>query len=272
MVESREAQLVIAVLARDVVGRIARALGEQGIDVMPLKGVLLHALVYHDPRERPMSDVDLLVRPQHLSRAEDLLVRRNYAKRGRGARGISVLLTDPATRIDVDLHAHLFPPGLFRLRTEDVFARATVSAAELGASVHVPDARDLYAHLVGHFVHGRHGAEDAVHLEDFRRTATVFGLDPATVAAHLEECGLGRAARYTLALARERGDEFAARVLAELRSDATGDAMAAGARRAMTRGRRSTAVWTHALNASLPRAAGSLALQTVDVLARRWRR
>lgn len=57
----------------EVVRRLdERATGE-GVAVLPLKGVALHAIGIYVPGERPMADVDILVRPRDAERTKHIL-------------------------------------------------------------------------------------------------------------------------------------------------------------------------------------------------------
>lgn len=260
-----------SVVARDLVRRLARALAAEGIDVMPLKGVLLQQHVYADPLERPISDVDLLVRERDFARATAVLAREGLDVFLHGEAGTSVTLREARSGFLVDLHQRLFSPSWFRLGTGELFARARRDEALFDAPVYVIDALDLYAHLVGHFVKGRLGARDAHHVRDFAVVAERFALDARAVAQHLERHGLARAARYALGVARDAGgDAFAADVIAALRVDLLGDAIARVARVALQRPLAPVAVVpTHLLNASVARAARSLAVHAADVVRRR---
>ena len=53
--------------------QIDQSAREAGVAIMTLKGVALHALGLYTRGERPMADVDLLVRPQHAARAARLI-------------------------------------------------------------------------------------------------------------------------------------------------------------------------------------------------------
>ena len=66
--------LVIDELTR----RIDRAACEQGIGLMALKGTALHARGVYAPGERPMADVDLLVREEDWARAARLLTTLGF--------------------------------------------------------------------------------------------------------------------------------------------------------------------------------------------------
>jgi hypothetical protein len=54
---------------------------EAGIEVMPLKGVVLSLLLYGDPGLRQCGDIDLLVRPERLDEAVPLLLAHGYLPR-----------------------------------------------------------------------------------------------------------------------------------------------------------------------------------------------
>ena len=54
----------------------------QGLAVVALKGAALHALGVYRPGERPMADIDLLVRPADVERAADMLASLGYLQTG----------------------------------------------------------------------------------------------------------------------------------------------------------------------------------------------
>lgn len=59
---------------------VLRTATEAGIDVMPLKGAELAPAYYPTPALRPLSDLDLLVRPRDVARMGHLLQQRGYAE------------------------------------------------------------------------------------------------------------------------------------------------------------------------------------------------
>lgn len=96
-----------------------QTLSDTGIPVMLLKGAAVAHLVFADFTERPMSDIDLLVHPDDVSRAHSALISVGWAPRfspdfdGWYA-GMHHLppLTDarsPALQVGLDLHTQLFP-------------------------------------------------------------------------------------------------------------------------------------------------------------------
>lgn len=58
--------------------RIVRAFAAADIPVLPLKGPVLAALCYRDPSLREYSDLDILVRREHLRQAENRLANLGY--------------------------------------------------------------------------------------------------------------------------------------------------------------------------------------------------
>lgn len=59
--------------------RISGLFAQAGIDCLTLKGAALAGTLYPDPATRPMNDLDLLLRPQHIRRALGVLRRAGYS-------------------------------------------------------------------------------------------------------------------------------------------------------------------------------------------------
>lgn len=59
--------------------RILRALRDQGIDALPMKGITLALLAYRDPDLRRSGDIDLLVRPGDLSQVVSILENEGFS-------------------------------------------------------------------------------------------------------------------------------------------------------------------------------------------------
>jgi hypothetical protein len=271
MSDAREGFVFLAaVLARGLVGRCARALELEGIPVMALKGVVLHTLVYDDPAERPLSDVDLLVPPERHADAVEALLASGFRVKEPSASWAKVLV-HPNLPLEVDLHRALFPPGLFALEPRALFARARRDVSAFGAEVFVPDAYDLYAHVIGHFAKSRMDERNGRAFGDLERIARRLSLDPALCAARLTEAGLGRAARYTFS-ACPAPDAFARAVLRALPEDRVGDGLAALSLGLARRARQPSA-WSapaaHLVNRTLSAGLRSLAAQGREALERR---
>jgi hypothetical protein len=200
-----------------------RALHTTDVEVMPLKGVLLRRLVYDDPAERPVGDVDLLVRGRDVRRAHEAL----------DAAGFEPIFLEPMERersfrhrrlgLLVDLHWQLFYDDYFDFDAEGLFARASHDATSFSTPVWRMSPLDLYAHVL---VHAGFTAwvQPAPRLYDIARVADRLHIDPSSAAAHLRAHGMAAFARYALRLAARHGDPAHPRaVLAALGDDPVRD-------------------------------------------------
>jgi hypothetical protein len=254
--------------ARAVLREVALQLKAADVDVMPLKGVLLQSELYAAGPARRMLDVDVLVRSHDYPRALRLLRATGAVCRANGAWESYVCL--PHRRYPVDVHRRLLLPGSFGLSTAEVFARARPDSNLFGAPVWLPDPLDVYAHLVGHFLCSHAQPDDPERLRDFARVSSAGRMLPARCALHLQENGLGRAARSVLPqIIAMTGDGFAAEVLASLPPDRLGDALVRAVRAnqaGVSRGGGSArgALSTHLLARSLAAGALGLSLRLVD--------
>lgn len=132
-------------LARHEHARVAleQVLGgcrESGIDVLPVKGVLTARLLYTDPGQRPIQDVDLRVRSRDLPRVRRTaercgwrLLARSWAYRTLAFDVLGFL---------VEFEAHVGPPGLCALRVEDMITRAQRAIDPLGFPHLQPELHD----------------------------------------------------------------------------------------------------------------------------------
>lgn len=244
-----------ALLAEDIVRDVAGRLSVCGIDVMPVKGALLHKLVYDDPAERPMSDVDVLVRSTDAVRARDVLVSAGYAPTEYPWQ-FSTEYRSPFELV-LDLHTSLFDEARYRLSTSEVFSRARRDSRLFGAPVLVQHPLDIYAHLVGKFASDHLDQTATERLRDLFLAAQRLDLAPDDTALHLLKCGMRRAARYVLPLSHNAfHDEFATAVLALLPPDPVGDTLAHLGRRVIAHRAPDSpagAVVAHLLNDTVPR-------------------
>ena len=64
--------------ATALVADVARRLSHEGIEVMPVKGALLQHWLYEDPADRPLTDIDLLVRASDFPAAHAVLADNGY--------------------------------------------------------------------------------------------------------------------------------------------------------------------------------------------------
>lgn len=114
--------------------RAVEALDQAGIPALALKGPVLSAAVYGDPTLRTFSDLDLLVRPEHLDRALNILLALGYmplvaADTGHVRHSVRarhhLSLHNPQSGVTVELHWRLARARSdLRLSVDEVFARA----------------------------------------------------------------------------------------------------------------------------------------------------
>jgi hypothetical protein len=266
---SSRRRYAISIVAREILREAAQALTAHGIAVMPLKGVLMQQILYADPAERLVSDVDVLVPEADFWRAVALLVAAGFRPEKAGRSLIEVALRSDKG-LSIDLHRRLFSPGRYALSTSSVFRRAHVDEQLFGTPVHIAHPHDTAAHLVGKFVSDHVTRDVDPRLAELLRWCEHCGIEPGRWARHLRDTGLARAARYTLELGVQRmQSRFFRATLDALPSDRVGRGCARLAQQLIP-GLAATpfaAVPAHLLNASLWRGAVSASAVTFN----RWR-
>ena len=212
-----------------------RALHGAGVDVMPLKGVLLRRVAYDDPAARTVGDVDLLVRGRDVRRAHEALVAAGFSVIFLEAGERERCFRHPRHGMLVDLHWQLFYEDYFEFDAEGLFARASLDATGFPTPVWRMSDRDLYAHVLAHAGFAS-WVVDNPRYDDIPRVAARLRLDPEALAAHLAAHGMTRFARYALrAVIRATADPHSRAVLAALPKDPLGDALALATLAAMPR-------------------------------------
>lgn len=205
-------------LALTLANRVIEACAARGVVLMPLKGVLLLARWPALRGRRDLVDVDFLVRPSDLETVTSVLRSLGFEPTVRSSAGAT--FASDAWPLAIDVHAFLFPHGLFGLSTESVFSRASLDDGLFAAPVARMSDEDLFAHLVGHFVKGRGTFRRDTSLDDLRwlqQRDCLSVRDAHAVAARLRQSGLRRAAGYVLGHHSVREEPVASAVLDALR-------------------------------------------------------
>lgn len=197
------------------------------VPVLLLKGAALGAVADATFRLRPMTDIDLLVRPADVPRARAALLAAGWSETedpalhallGAGHHHLPPFLDPRLPGIRVELHVSLFPDDHSFAFDESALWRDARPAPAPFAGAQVPSPEHLLLHASIHFA-WQHtmlfGAWRTFRLADVVSTRDDFSWDRFAAAAH--EARAATAAYWTLRLAdRMSGVTVPAAVLARL--------------------------------------------------------
>lgn len=139
--------------------RIAGAMNASNVPLLVLKGGALNLTVHDRPDERPMGDLDVMVRPEDLRAAiaalEGLgavrgqpLVRQDFFPRFYHETEFKLGDVCP---VRIDLHVRPFRPLRYAQRVPDDALWARACPVRIGgATVLIPSAEDMLVHLAAH--------------------------------------------------------------------------------------------------------------------------
>jgi hypothetical protein len=136
------------------------AFKQRGVPCMPLRGPALSLQLYGDPTVRPMGDLDLLVKREHLSESTTILKGRGFCEVDRRpgfaeefSYTLELIRTDRHGALIVEPHWSIaYPPFLETFDMERVWQRAT-TAQVCGVDTSVLSPADLFLHLALHVIH-----------------------------------------------------------------------------------------------------------------------
>ena len=166
---------------------IIEAFGEQGVRVLVLRGPALAFSLYEDPAMRPSGDLDLLVIPEQVVQARDILESLGYrclAKRFETSKDFFreecfIHQENPGSTFPIDLHwvhweLHPFFKGSEEVDIRDLFQR--------GWKVETPTLTFETLHPVDYLIHS------AIHLIMIHRNEMRLSwiYDTALLAQHLQ--------------------------------------------------------------------------------------
>jgi hypothetical protein len=175
---TRQATLVAAnnLRARAALEPLFEGLNQAGIEVMLLKGAALNRSMYARPDLRPMTDVDLLIKPQDVPSTTALL------KSAGCRRGFDLIrddffpkyhyeaefLTDSTNPVRIDLHARPFRPlRVSRTMPDDAFFDDAACVQWGNAEALIPSTENMLIHLTAHAAF--HGCSRLLWLYDIHR-------------------------------------------------------------------------------------------------------
>lgn len=209
---------------------VLRAFADRGVDAVVVKGFMLSSLVYAEPHHRPFNDLDVLIRPADVDRAEQALTAAGFAQGEVGADGTLVPFTanraegyarelqhlaefvklaSGGQRLSVDVHT----------RFHTVFDHAALDAEAMRAAAVTSTAFpgrhlgpiDVVVHLAYHAWWDTQSVDKVRSLSDLRlshlgdivRTMRVWDLGCAEVLARAGEVGGHAMATWALWLVEE---------------------------------------------------------------------
>lgn len=197
-------------------GHLAAALGDvldafeaDGVEVIPVKGLVVAETLYGDVAARPCADLDVLVRPRQLDDAREALRAIGFRQRAKpGYKALVHPFHDPAwargsgvDQVRLELHWALWADSERRLGTTGLWDRA-VAATVAGRSVRSLSIEDTLLHLA------IHRTRSALRLRWVVDVAELLRRHGATLdwAAFLDRAGRARARTASwvvLSLARD---------------------------------------------------------------------
>ncbi|MCH7526532.1 MAG: nucleotidyltransferase family protein [Planctomycetes bacterium] len=200
-------------LAVSRLGRIAAAFADRGIDLLVLKGAALLATAYDDLGHRPMCDIDLLIRPGDVRRADRLLEELGFR---RGANHVrrdffpkyyyeAEYLSRGPHPLRLDVHVRPWRPLRYsRIVPEDALWDTPRTVTIDDATFQAPHDVNMLIHLLGHFAF--HGAGRPLWTVDIYRfiTRRRADLDWDEFTTRLRRWQLLHAARLAIHRTEER--------------------------------------------------------------------
>jgi hypothetical protein len=203
---------------------LLRAFRARAIDVLVLKGPVLAETLYPAPSLRWFSDLDLLVRPGDVARADDLLQALGWTRTERDHTWAFDVAYDGETeyraidRAPVDLHWRLLNAARYpwnRAGMDGAWARA-VPVTIAGEPARTLAAEDLLVYLAAHLAVQHAGVGLRWHLD--LALLVDRGVDWPSVLVRAREWHMARATAFALACAHATfGVVVPAAVLDELR-------------------------------------------------------
>jgi len=202
-------------LRRRELARVLKAVQQAGAPVLLLKGAALAYTVYPYPALRPMGDLDLLVRREHLELARGALERLGYVHQPEPPQRLNPFNTEFTGEVSfrydtaghstlVELHWELLPVELFRrtaaLNVEAWWARAApLRVGETAGLSLAPE--DALAHVCLHLA--MHGFAHLLGYGDMAHIVAEGRLDWESFVGRVQRARIGVACYFSLWWARQ---------------------------------------------------------------------
>jgi hypothetical protein len=168
-------------VARSALTALAASAGRAGVDILAVKGVVTSTLLYGDRSERPLTDLDVRIRPRDFRR----VLRLTREQRWRLAtHHWSYLSADiELGGIMVDVEATIGPPGILALSVDDMLRRARRDPD----GFFVPEVHDHAVLLTVNAFKDRLPLAQPWSVEDLRRIVVAPGFEVRTYVERLRD-------------------------------------------------------------------------------------
>jgi hypothetical protein len=187
---------------------ILRALEDENIPAVLLKGAYLAHAVYESISLRPMCDIDLLVKPADAHRAEEVLVGLGYRSMAGHFPGVDYARLHHLAPLHkdcsaVEIHHHIVPPGNpLSVDLNGLWSRVrTVEIA--GAKAYALSPEDLVLHLSVHAAYNHRFAVTVRTLCDLDAVLRRETVDWEKLATIAQDAAASRFVACTLAVAED---------------------------------------------------------------------
>lgn len=186
------------------------AMAAAGVEVIPVKGLVLTEMLYGNLALRPAGDIDVLVRPEDLPAARDALRGLGYAQAARPAyeerhhpfHDAPYFRPGPFRDTALELHHGLAAPRQFRMDAASLWERS-VSAELFGRPLRILGPEDTLLHLAVHRARAPLRLRWIVDIAELMRRANA-DLDIGFLLAQARAIG----ARTTLSMTLELSDRL----------------------------------------------------------------
>jgi len=163
---------------------VLAAFEQEKIPAVLVKGIVTSALLYDDPSERPMFDVDVRVLPEDHARVAELARNRGWHVResSRVYKNHTLVIDG----VEVDVEGYIGPRYVCWLTTRDLLARATPSDA-LGFRALMPDFTDHVVLMLVNVFKDKLELARPWSLQDLERVPRHSSFDANAIAARVRE-------------------------------------------------------------------------------------
>lgn len=166
--------IFVSELQKKIAGKIFTLFDDNGIEYMPLKGILLKEL-YTYPEMRAMGDLDILIKLEQYPKIKELLVAREYTEVTESDHELIWMKKN----IHIELHKRLIPSY-----NKDYYAYFgdgwSLAVPEYGTRYKMDDEDQLiylFTHLAKHYRNGGIGIKQMVDLYLYRKSKPNMDMD-----------------------------------------------------------------------------------------------